>query len=237
MRKKLFAAFCALSVLCVMAAGASAFDISDINRAVDIIGKLDSLGKKDGGSSPAPAPAQSGGSGTVQTQRYQPDSHTFTFDRLPQNVQELNAEIARMERSPYATAALTIAAYCRYETSPKDCIAMINVLKGPEKMSGADEQFLRERLETAGYVPRSFFDGATPDNSYTPATPYTITVTDNSYSFQEEGYARLFIRSGGADSPRPITLRNKPSTGEWFVWGRPGYLAGIRKPASADPWK
>lgn len=236
MRNKFFAMLWALSMLCAMAAGAYAFDMNDINRAIDIVDRIDKMGKDRGGSSAsAPAPAPSGG--TVQSQSHQPDSHTYTFERLPQNVQELKAEMARMERSPYATAALVVAAYCRYETSPKECIAMINVLKGPETMSRDDERFLRDRLESSGYVPRSFFDGAVPDNDYTPTMPYTITVTDNSYSYANEGYARLFVQSGGADSPRPITLRTKPSTGEWFFWGSPIFLGGIRKPASTDKWR
>lgn len=174
---------------------------------------------------------------SVSAQAAETGSRTFTFDKLPQNEQELAAELEKTEKSPFATAALAIAAYCRYETSPSDCIAMINVLKGPEKMSKYDEQFLRDRLGDAGYVPRSFFAGATPDNNYEPSKPYTITVSENSYSYTEKGYARLLIKSGGADSPRPISLRTKPSTGEWFLWGTPGYLGGIRKPASDDPWR
>ena len=51
----------------------------------------------------------------------------------------------------------------------------------------------------------------------------------------EEGYKRLDIKSGGADTPRPITLRLKPSTGQWFLWEQI-ILVGIRVPVSQDPW-
>ena len=46
----------------------------------------------------------------------------------------------------------------------------------------------------------------------------------------------LFIKSGGADSPRMIKLRNKPSTGEWFVWDYVGLLSGVKTPVSQNPW-
>lgn len=237
MRNMFFAAVCALAVICALCPpSASAFDMNDINKAIDVMDRLKRIGGSGSGGGGSAAPAPSSG-GTVQTQSYQSGGRTFTFDSLPQNVQELNALIANMEKSPYATAALVVAAYCRYETSTKDCIAMINVLKGPETLSREDERFLRDRIGDAGYVPRSFFDGAVPDNDYTPTVPYTITVTDNSYSFVEDGYARLFIKSNGADSARPITLRTKPSTGEWFFWGSQGFLMSIRKPASTDKWK
>ena len=37
--------------------------------------------------------------------------------------------------------------------------------------------------------------------------------------------------AGGADSERPFTLRQKKSTGEWFLFGEfTGLLAGIRIP-------
>ncbi|MBQ8492200.1 MAG: hypothetical protein IJ536_06700, partial [Acidaminococcaceae bacterium] len=83
----------------------------------------------------------------------------------------------------------------------------------------------------------SYFDGATPDNNYTPSMPYTVTVSETPYSYQNENYAQLWIRSGGADNPRPVTMRLKPSTGEWYLWEYAGLLAGIRIPAKDDPWK
>ena len=54
-------------------------------------------------------------------------------------------------------------------------------------------------------------------------------------SFDEEGYAKLYLKSSGADSPRPVQLRQKPSSGEWFLWDQM-LLSQIREPISADPW-
>ena len=44
------------------------------------------------------------------------------------------------------------------------------------------------------------------------------------------------LRCGGADSPRPMTVRQKASTGEWFLWDYKGLLSGIQTPAADDPW-
>ena len=69
------------------------------------------------------------------------------------------------------------------------------------------------------------------------AEPYTVTVFENPYSRSQinEGYLTLHVNSGGADSPRQIKLRHKPSTGQWFLWEQ-FLLSDIRKPVSADPW-
>ena len=43
------------------------------------------------------------------------------------------------------------------------------------------------------------------------------------------------MTSGGADNPRPIKLRKKPSTGQWFL-NDIQCLSDIRVPVAEDPW-
>ena len=64
-----------------------------------------------------------------------------------------------------------------------------------------------------------------------------MTVFENPYSRDAlaDGYLTLHVRSGGADSPRQIRLRKKPSTGQWFLWEQ-FLLSDIRVPVAADPW-
>ena len=156
------------------------------------------------------------------------------FDALPQSA----AEVAPCQ-TPEETAALTVAALVRYTEDQAAGIEMLNVLRGPKGPLSAQEiQLLKDQLlRDRDYVARSHFNGATPDNNYTPIEPYSVTVADSVHSYDQENYATLYIRSGGADSPRPITLRKKPSTGEWFLWNHVGLLPGIRVPASQDPWR
>ncbi len=161
----------------------------------------------------------------------------FSFDKLPRNLDELKALSGADLKDPFNVAALAVAVICRYPADRDDCFAMLDHLRGPSPMSVRDKQFIRDRfMDGKDYVPRSYFDGAVPENDYEPATPYTISVFDNAHSRDIEGCLRLFVTSGGADSPRPITLRIKPSTGEWFLWEYSGILTGIRTPVSKDPW-
>jgi hypothetical protein len=81
------------------------------------------------------------------------------------------------------------------------------------------------------YVPRSYFKGATPQNDYLPSQPYTITVSENPYPYP---FAKLSIRSGGADSPREVLLR-LAADGKWYLWEE-FLLVGIRAPESSNPW-
>ena len=162
---------------------------------------------------------------------------TFTFQSFPQNVEELKSTPGADLKDPYAVAALTVAALTRYESSPSDCFEMLNYLKGPEPLSTYERQFISERLGNGskGYKVMSFFKGATPQNNYTPTRPYTITVKQNPYSFQNSGWCTLWMHSGGADNDREVKLRQKPSTGQWFL-NQILFLSDIRTPAAKDKW-
>jgi len=162
-------------------------------------------------------------------------SESFTFASLPTNVAELQALPEASLDSAFKTTALTIVALCRYEQNPDEAIAMLNFLKGPAEVSTYEKQFIRERLEGKMYKARAFFAGATPQNNYTPTTPYTITVSETPYSFDNENWATLYVKSGGSDNPSPIKLRKKPSTGQWFL-NDIQCLSDIRVPVSEDLW-
>ena len=164
------------------------------------------------------------------------NNRTYVFNNLPRTVGELQALPQADMTDPYAVAALTIVAFTNYEDNNGECIKMLNYLKGPESVSNYDVQFYRDRLAGKQYKIWSFFLGATPGNNYTPSKPYKITVSSNPYSFQEENWAIMYVTSGGADNPRQIKLRKKPSTGQWFL-NDVLCLGDIRLPASEDKWR
>lgn len=137
--------------------------------------------------------------------------------------------------TPFKTAALTVCALCAYAAVPDIGIEMLNYLRGPRPLNGQDISLLKDRFRgDRTYLPFSYFAGATPDNNYTPSEPYRVTVTSDAHSYDEKGYARLYIASGGADSPRPIKLRQK-GDGQWCLWEQ-YLLTSIREPKGNDPW-
>lgn len=163
------------------------------------------------------------------------NSVTFAFQKLPTNPSELQALVESSLDTPFKTAALAMCSLANFDNSADDTFAMLDFLKGPESVSPYEKQFITERLSGKEYKVMSFFDGATPENGYKPQMPYTITISDNPHSYTEENWAVMYVKSSGADSERPIKLRKKPSTGQWFI-NEIQCLSDIKVPVSEDPW-
>lgn len=162
-------------------------------------------------------------------------SWTVSFNKLPSSLDEIKAlEEANLNKGYYA-AALLIPALCLWVTDKDKAIEIINFLRGPAPLSTYEIQFISERLRGNEYVPKSYFQGTNPENGYEPSKPYTVEILALPNSFGEENYAQLYLKSSGADSPRPVKLRKKPSSGQWFLTDQM-LLAQIRKPVSEDPW-
>ena len=158
----------------------------------------------------------------------------IVFGSMPSSVEEFKALPQAALSTPFETAAMTVLALSCYPQSKELCFEMLDYLRGPRPLNGMDKQFIADRFCDKDYVPRSYFEGATPNNDYMPATPYTVTVKSDPHSYDEQGIAKLFIPSGGADSPRPIKLR-QAKDGKWYLWEQ-FLLAGIRQPESSNPW-
>ena len=162
---------------------------------------------------------------------------TVTLSAMPKSANEMRAMGEFNLCDPYAVAAFAVCALNCYPTDRDATKEMMNVLKGPEPLSTRELQFINDRfMDTKGYVTRSYFSGTSPDNDYTVSAPYTVTIIEYSNSRENEGYLRLFLKSTGADSPRPVVLRHKPSTNEWFIWEFESLLSGVRAPKSTDKW-
>ncbi len=161
-------------------------------------------------------------------------SKKIVFGRLPESFEEFKSLPEAQLSDPFDTAALTVLAFCFYPENKDEAFKMLDFLRGPRPLSVMDKQFIADRFRDKDYVPRSYFEGATPANNYLPSEPYTVIVSDNPYSYQNEGYATLYISSGGADSPRSVQLR-LAKDGKWYLWEQ-FILADIRQPESMNPW-
>ena len=161
---------------------------------------------------------------------------TFTFTALPESVAQMQALPEAAMDTPFKTAALTVCALCAFAADQAVGTELLNFLRGPRPLNGQDISFIKDRFRggARNYIIFSYFAGATPENNYTPAQPYTVTVTSDPHSYDEENYARLYIACGGADSPRHIKLRKK-ADGQWCLWEQ-YLLTDIRQPKANDPW-
>ncbi len=159
------------------------------------------------------------------------------MDKLPKTLDELKAMPQAGLTNPEEVAALTVAVLALYPENPAETEKMLDFLRGPRPLNGMDKQFIKDRFRGKEYLMRSYFAGATPENNYAPKLPYRVSISENDSSRSQfgEGYLTLYVACSGADSPRPLKLRNKPSTGQWFLWEQQ-LLTGIRIPKSADPW-
>ena len=158
------------------------------------------------------------------------------IQKIPESLPEFEA-LAAGQRTPEKISALFLCALSLFDRNMADGVSAMNLLRGPKPMTPYDAQFLRDRLRGKAYLPLAYFEGATPQNGYKPNAPYVLNVlSDPRPQDIEPGYLRVFLKTAGADSPRPMKLRQKDSTVEWFLWEYSSILSGIRIPAAEDPW-
>lgn len=158
-----------------------------------------------------------------------------TLQKLPDTLTQFDALLQNGLIRPETTCALFLAALRLYTLEVNAGLAALNRLRGPQPMTGYDAQFIRDRLRGKTYLPMAYFEGATPQNSYTPRVPYVLNVLDDWRPQDiQPGYLRIFLKTAGADSPRPMQLRKKGEN--WFLWEYSSILLGIRIPAAEDSW-
>ncbi len=158
-----------------------------------------------------------------------------SFEKLPQSLEDLKQLLEASLNKPHYAVALLIPALHLWSLNQDEAIKMINYLKGPKPLSTYDINFISERLKNKEYTVASYFTGAIPENNYEPSLPYTVLISVLPHSEDEEGYIKYYMQSNGADSLRPVQVRLKPSSGQWFLWEQM-LLSEIRPPVKNDDW-
>lgn len=165
-----------------------------------------------------------------------PGSASFAFTTLPQTAADMQAMSELDFTDPYAVAAFTIVALAAFANDREATYAMLEVLNGPTDLNSADKSTLSRSLGYGyDYLIRSYFRGATPENGYTPSTPYALDLTENQSIRKEDGYIRIDAVSSGSTSVRNIQLR-LAKDGNWYLWNYHDLLRSISLPAEEDPW-
>lgn len=157
---------------------------------------------------------------------------------LPKTLDEFKAQVAAQASDPQKAVKLFFDGIFVFLSGDqqlgKDCIMEMSRDK---QWSGSQHRMLLERMKTQPWIYRSYAAGATPANKYEMnPQDYKLVFKGEPnmkpYDDKEAGeYCKLFVVSGGADNPRPITLQRNRD-GLYKVYEFSSINLGVRPPAS-----
>ncbi len=171
--------------------------------------------------------------GTISESGFDEDASqtTVSINRIPHTLGkflELRDQIAHTPQGAVVMMIVAFRIYQQYPIEGMKCLTANSTypLIGPAPNNpGAYEGYamnntttLRHRLSELSYLPFIYYLGASPQNGYTPdAPPYQVEMYANPHSYipSSDGTMRikLFVKTLGADSARPVTVRK---TGELY---------------------
>lgn len=162
---------------------------------------------------------------------------------LPSTVEELVALRDRLATTPEGGAAIMVLALLAYAQDPALGTKFLTVAieakqlaDGPDGYKGKQPsrmalQNMRDRVGRAPRIARSYVQGTSPANDYAlPAPPWRIAGREQPGDMGPDK-GKTFVRSSGADSPRPIHLA-KNDKGLWKANNWSSLEVGIRAPAA-----
>ena len=159
----------------------------------------------------------------------------YTFDKIPTSVEDFNDIDKYLKEASFAPA-MFVMVMCNYEKDKETCFKLLDVLNGPKDVNNFDKSYYEDRfMDGKFYKPFSYLEGATPENNYTPNTPYVIHVWESPNGPIEENYKTLLLQSSGSDNKRQATVRLKPSVGNWYLT-QEMLLGDIKIPVKDDEW-
>jgi hypothetical protein len=161
-----------------------------------------------------------------------------SVNEIPGNAKGFDELTAAITNTPEGAAAKMVLALTLYSVNQGDGeIALAKVVHpgqlspaGSEsKLSKRSIDLIKNQIGGKPHQMHSYIIGTSPDQGYQlPAPPYSFDFTTNPHSGRaEEGRIKLFIKSSGADSPRPITVQTD-SSGTWKATEWSSLLSGIR---------
>jgi hypothetical protein len=170
-------------------------------------------------------------------------SQNIQVGKIPQSVEEfvaLRDQIARTPQGGAATMILALLAFAEDASLGQACLAAAvapeRLVEGRAGYGGhglgvRDLQLIQMQIGNQPHIPRSYVQGAIPENGYAlPDPPYPFAFQSNPHSGDEaSGEYKVFIVSSGADSARPLTLR-RDEEGIWRAREWSSLLVGVRQP-------
>lgn len=159
----------------------------------------------------------------------------------PTSIEEFLALRGKIAKTPQGGASMFILALHLYSKNQELGKKCITVMIDKSRLSAgnwyksyqpalSDKGRLVEQMKRYSFLPKSYFQGSSPENAYKTKLPYILKSQINPYSgdLGNKKY-KLFVFCSGASSPRPITLRQNDK-GIWKAQEWSSILMGIQKP-------
>lgn len=168
-------------------------------------------------------------------------AQTVKIEKMPASVDEFVTLRNQIANTPEGGAAMFIIALKMYAESPEigeKCLVIATdrsrlkeggTYKG-FSMGTTDFNRIKTQKERYPYVANSYFKSANPKNKYTVSFPAEMEFSTNAYSGNiADGNIKMFVKSSGADSARPIRMV-KNNKGYWKASEWSTIVMGIKKP-------
>ena len=105
---------------------------------------------------------------------------------------------------------------------------LLNSPTVPNNYSNFTKSFVKDRMlqnDKYDFLADAYFDGANPDNCYTPNNPLSITLREYPYAPQLSTmygpniYVEKIVSDfKGADSERNVSVYKDPKDQKWYIW-------------------
>jgi hypothetical protein len=169
----------------------------------------------------------------------------MTVNEIPSTLPAFLALRDKLAQTPEGGAVLMVLALYLYAHAPESelalaaltiCVDRSRLREVSDGYKGwgilaIDLQRIQRQLRDNPWVPQSYFAGTESQFGYKLSDPpYHFEMTTNPYSGDlEVGVYKVFVRSSGAASPRPVTLK-KNNRGIWKAVEWSSLLMGVESP-------
>lgn len=151
---------------------------------------------------------------------------------LPASYQEFKDRYQVEGRTPEGAVKLyfeAVFSYINESTRDEGAKMLRYAMHSSTPIEQAHDTFVRRLKDPyENYMFRSYAQGTSPENSYQMSPDdFTLNIVGQS---QESDYLRIFLQSSGADSPRPVWV--KEFDGLWYTINISSTYLRVRPPQS-----
>lgn len=162
---------------------------------------------------------------------------------IPTSLEEFDTKYNTLAVTPEGAIVMFLAAmdiYAQNEELGKKCFGLCF---HPENRNGDEPNnhflsFMRSRFHSGSgqwWIARSYFDGAKPENGYSPKEPFTLKmksrVNDDDYlTSMDADVEKRWLQSSGADSERAVQVLRVRGEDLYYIFEYGGLPSQIRRP-------